>query len=133
MRRLIFASAWVVSAMTAGACAGHVQSAKSPAPTALSPRAEFRATVDSLIGDRNFRSAQWGLIVVDPITHDTLVSHNAGKLFVPASNQKILTSATAIAQLGPEFRFVTRFATNGTVHDATLDGDLIIVGPGPHR
>ena len=128
MRRATFLSALLVSAITSGACAGHIQS--EPAPMPPSARAAFRATVDSLIGDRNFRSAQWGLVVVDPISHDTLLSHNAGKLFVPASNQKILTSATAVAQLGPEFRFVTRFATNGTVHDATLDGDLIIVGRG---
>ena len=128
MRRATFVSALLVSAITSGACAGHIQS--EPAPMPPSARAAFRATVDSLIGDRNFRSAQWGLVVVDPISHDTLLSHNAGKLFVPASNQKILTSATAVAQLGPEFRFVTRFATNGTVHDATLDGDLIIVGRG---
>ena len=128
MRRAIFSGALVVSAITTVACAGHVQS--GPAPTPPSPRAAFRATVDSLVSDRIFRSAQWGLIVVDPITHDTLLSHNAGKLFVPASNQKILTSATAIALLGPEFRFVTRFATNGTVHDATLDGDLIVIGHG---
>ena len=128
MRRATFLSALLASAITSGACAGHIQS--EPAPMPPSARAAFRATVDSLIGDRNFRSAQWGLVVVDPILHDTLLSHNAGKLFVPASNQKILTSATAVAQLGPEFRFVTRFATNGTVHDATLDGDLIIVGRG---
>ena len=128
MRRLIFAAASAISAIITGACAGHVQS--GPAPTPPSPRAALRATVDSLISDRNFRNAQWGLVVVDPITHDTVVSHNAGKLFVPASNQKILTSATAIALLGPEFRFVTRFTTNGTVHDATLDGDLIVIGRG---
>ena len=125
MQRTLIIGTLVASALTSGACAGHLQPGPLP-----SPRAAFRSTVDSLVGDRIFRSAQWGLVVVDPITHDTILSHNAGKLFVPASNQKILTSATALTQLGPEFRFVTRFATNGTVHDATLDGDLIVIGRG---
>ena len=35
----------------------------------------------------------------DAATGDTLYSHNAGKLFMPASNQKLLTGATALAQL----------------------------------
>jgi D-alanyl-D-alanine carboxypeptidase/D-alanyl-D-alanine-endopeptidase (penicillin-binding protein 4) len=125
MQRARILATLVASALASGACAGRMQTAPSP-----SPRTAFRITVDSLVDDRSFRSAQWGLLVVDPITHDTILSHNAGKLFVPASNQKILTSATALALLGPEFRFVTRFATNGTVHDATLDGDLIVIGRG---
>lgn len=49
---------------------------------------------------------------------------------MPASNQKLLTGATALAQLGPGFRFVTRFATNGSLRDSTLDGDLIVIGRG---
>jgi D-alanyl-D-alanine carboxypeptidase/D-alanyl-D-alanine-endopeptidase (penicillin-binding protein 4) len=85
---------------------------------------------DSLIGDPMFRSANWGVLVVDPRNGDTLYSHNAGKLFMPASNEKILTGATALTQLGPDFRFVTRFASNGPQRDSTLDGDLIVIGRG---
>jgi D-alanyl-D-alanine carboxypeptidase/D-alanyl-D-alanine-endopeptidase (penicillin-binding protein 4) len=116
-----------VAVLAAAACGGHTHA------TALAPalsRAALRPYADSLVADPIFRSANWGALVVDPLSGDTLYSHNAGKLFMPASNEKILTGATALAQLGPDFRFVTRFATNGTVHDSTLDGDLIIVGRG---
>jgi D-alanyl-D-alanine carboxypeptidase/D-alanyl-D-alanine-endopeptidase (penicillin-binding protein 4) len=111
----------------AAACGGRTH------VTALAPagsRAALRPYADSLIANPMFRTANWGVLVVDPLSGDTLYSHNAGKLFMPASNQKLLTGATALTQLGPDFRFVTRFATNGPQRDSTLDGDLIVVGRG---
>jgi serine-type D-Ala-D-Ala carboxypeptidase/endopeptidase (penicillin-binding protein 4) len=122
MRRLIL----IAAALTA-ACGGHTRAPLSgPAPV----RTSLRPFADSLIGDPMFRSANWGALIVDPLSHDTLYSRNAGKLFMPASNQKLLTGATALTQLGPDFRFVTRFATNGPTRDSTLDGDLIVIGRG---
>jgi D-alanyl-D-alanine carboxypeptidase/D-alanyl-D-alanine-endopeptidase (penicillin-binding protein 4) len=123
MKRAIVIAAAVFSA----ACGGHTRApASGPAPV----RASLRPFADSLIGDPMFRSANWGVLIVDPQSHDTLYSRNAGKLFMPASNQKLLTGATALTQLGPDFRFVTRFATNGPTRDSTLDGDLIVIGRG---
>jgi D-alanyl-D-alanine carboxypeptidase/D-alanyl-D-alanine-endopeptidase (penicillin-binding protein 4) len=49
---------------------------------------------------------------------------------MPASNQKILTGATALAQLGPDFTFKTRFGYRGTVRNGVLEGDLVVVGRG---
>ncbi|MBK8056367.1 MAG: D-alanyl-D-alanine carboxypeptidase [Gemmatimonadetes bacterium] len=54
-----------------------------------------------MVADPKFRSAQLGILVVDPTTGDTLVSHNAGKLFIPASNQKILTGPRRCTCWGP--------------------------------
>ncbi len=123
MRRFIL----IAAPMLAAACGGHTHaSLNGPSPV----RASLRSFADSLIGDPMFRSANWGALIVDPLSHDTLYSRNAGKLFMPASNQKLLTGATALTQLGPDFRFVTRFATNGPTRDSTLDGDLIVIGRG---
>jgi serine-type D-Ala-D-Ala carboxypeptidase/endopeptidase (penicillin-binding protein 4) len=119
--------ALIAAAAFATACGGHTRaSLNGPAPV----RVALRPFADSLINDPMFRSANWGALIVDPLSHDTLYSRNAGKLFMPASNQKLLTGATALTQLGPDFRFVTRFATNGPTHDSTLDGDLIVIGRG---
>ncbi|MBW7932436.1 MAG: D-alanyl-D-alanine carboxypeptidase/D-alanyl-D-alanine-endopeptidase [Gemmatimonadaceae bacterium] len=102
-----------------------------PSQTHLTPgRAAFRHAVDSMVAQPAFRNANWGVLVVDPATGDTLYSHNAGKLFMPASNQKILTGATALNQLGSGFRFRTAFASNARVVNGSLRGDLIVIGRG---
>ncbi|MDP1890633.1 MAG: D-alanyl-D-alanine carboxypeptidase, partial [Gemmatimonadaceae bacterium] len=99
-----------------------------PSPTR--ERAAFTQALDSMVTQRAFRNANWGIVVVDPARSDTLYSHNAGKLFMPASNQKILTGATALAQLGGDFRFRTEFASNGRLVNGSLRGDLVVVGRG---
>jgi D-alanyl-D-alanine carboxypeptidase/D-alanyl-D-alanine-endopeptidase (penicillin-binding protein 4) len=93
-------------------------------------RAALRASVDSLVTDPMFRNTNWGVLIVDPATRDTLYSRNAGKLFMPASNQKILTAATALAQLGTDYRWTTVFASRGHVVDGVLRGDLVVTGRG---
>jgi D-alanyl-D-alanine carboxypeptidase/D-alanyl-D-alanine-endopeptidase (penicillin-binding protein 4) len=86
--------------------------------------------IDSLTSQPQFRNAHWGVLVVNPRTGDTLYSRNAGKLFMPASNMKIITSAVALAQLGPDYVYRTTFAANGEVRDSLLDGDLVVIGRG---
>jgi len=90
----------------------------------------LRQQIDSLTSQAQFRNAHWGVLVVNPRTGDTIYSKNAGKLFMPASNQKIITSAVALALLGPDYAYRTTFATTGEVRDSLLDGDLIVIGRG---
>jgi D-alanyl-D-alanine carboxypeptidase/D-alanyl-D-alanine-endopeptidase (penicillin-binding protein 4) len=113
-------------------CAPHppAKIAPAPNPAVWNSRADARAAIDSMVNDPQFRNAHWGMLIVDPTSGDTLYSHNAGKLFMPASNQKILTGSTALVQLGPDFRFTTRFATNGDVRNGVLNGDLVVIGRG---
>jgi D-alanyl-D-alanine carboxypeptidase/D-alanyl-D-alanine-endopeptidase (penicillin-binding protein 4) len=77
-----------------------------------------------------FRSAHWGVLVVDPISGDTLYSRNAGKLFLPASNQKLVTGATALARLGAEHTWETRLLAAGAPVRGVLRGDLAVIGSG---
>jgi len=101
-------------------------------PPAASPRARgaLRATVDSLVGNAMFRSAHWGVLIVDPERDDTLYSQNAGKLFMPASNTKIVTGAVALAQLGSAYRYETRILGAAPRRDGVVAGDLVVVGRG---
>jgi D-alanyl-D-alanine carboxypeptidase/D-alanyl-D-alanine-endopeptidase (penicillin-binding protein 4) len=59
-----------------------------------------------------------------------LFSHNADKLFMPASNMKLITGSVALDQLGPDYRFATTYAALGSVRDGTLDGHLLVHGRG---
>jgi len=120
MRRSVF----LVIALTA--CA----SAAAPPSPVLSPLDALRHSIDSLVEDPKFSNAHLGLLIVNPETGDTLYSRNAGKLFMPASNQKILTSAVALAQLGPDYRYRTVIAKRGPLKDSVLTGDLIVIGRG---
>ena len=114
--------------------------ASSPAPFASatgggsSVRAagvsSLRPFVDSLIDSPDFRSANWGILVVDPVRGDTLYSRNADKLFMPASNMKLVTGATALAVLGPDYRWSTTVSARGAVQNGTLAGDLVLRGTG---
>jgi D-alanyl-D-alanine carboxypeptidase/D-alanyl-D-alanine-endopeptidase (penicillin-binding protein 4) len=99
--------------------------------TAAAPRLSgLRAAIDSMVGEPAWRSAHWGILIVDPATGDTLYSRNASKLFMPASNMKIVTGAVALAQLGPDFRFSTTYARRGAMRGDTLAGDLVVIGRG---
>src|SRR5262245_11720845 len=108
------------------------QPAIAPRPGSISTGrdASLRAFIDSMVEAPEFSNAHWGILIVDPERGDTLYSRNAGKLFMPASNMKILTSATALAQLGPDYRYKTTFAARGPVVEGTLVGDLVVTGRG---
>ena len=130
-RAIALATTLPLCALSAGACAsGGAAAGTATTPAPLSDRAALRVAIDSMVGAPEFRNAHWGIVIVDPAKGDTLYSHNAGKLFLPASNQKILTGSTAIAQLGPDYRYHTTFLGRGTVRGGTLDGDLVVVGRG---
>jgi D-alanyl-D-alanine carboxypeptidase/D-alanyl-D-alanine-endopeptidase (penicillin-binding protein 4) len=117
-------------ALPTGVAAAPAPDTARPAPAPPSPRVALRAAIDSLIGDPMFRNAEWGILIVDPDSGDTLYSHNAGKLFLPASNMKIITSTVALAQLGPDYRFRTTFAVHRRPVHGVIQGDLVVIGRG---
>ncbi|QBI19426.1 hypothetical protein ER308_07580 [Egibacter rhizosphaerae] len=67
--------------------------------------------------------------VLDPDGH-LVAGHEPERAVVPASTQKLVTSAAALRELGPEHEFTTRAVATGPIIDGTLEGDLVIVGEG---
>ena len=113
------------------ACAPSRAAVTTPAPVpAPNTVAGLRALVDSLVEAPEFANAHWGVLIVDPARGDTLYSRNADKLFMPASNMKLVTGSVALAQLGPDYRFRTVFAAGGPIRDSVLEGDLLVTGYG---
>ena len=92
--------------------------------------AELRRVADSLVNDPMFRSAMWGILIVDPERGDTLYKHNAGKLLIPASNQKVLIGSVALRTLGADFRYVTTVGSTAPIVEGVLTGDLVVTGSG---
>jgi D-alanyl-D-alanine carboxypeptidase/D-alanyl-D-alanine-endopeptidase (penicillin-binding protein 4) len=133
MRRPFARRAWraalLATSVAVAACGGRV-AAVPTAPVALSAREQLTRDLDSLLSAPAFANAHWGVLVVHPETGDTLYARNADKLFVPASNQKLITGAVTLAQLGPEFRIRTALLATGPVQNGVLKGDLVLVGRG---
>jgi D-alanyl-D-alanine carboxypeptidase/D-alanyl-D-alanine-endopeptidase (penicillin-binding protein 4) len=92
----------------------------------------LRAELDTIIADPAFQNAHWGVMVQSVDNGEILYRHNARKLFMPASNMKLVTGAVALARFGAEHRFHTRIAACGAIDSATgtLLGDLLVVGGG---
>jgi len=117
----------VIPAVLSVACA---TGGAHPSPGPVSARALLRGAIDSMVRQPQFRDAVFGVLIVDPERGDTLYSLNAGKLFMPASNMKIVTGATSLVELGPDYTFRTDFAAGGRVVHDTLQGALIVTGRG---
>lgn len=63
-----------------------------------------------------------GIVVIDVDSGDILFQHKPAAPLVPASNMKLATTAAALLELGPDFKFRTVIGT--------LDDDLVIFGGG---
>jgi serine-type D-Ala-D-Ala carboxypeptidase/endopeptidase (penicillin-binding protein 4) len=85
--------------------------------------------IESLLADPSVSRAHWG-IAVTGLDGTPLYGHDEGKLFRPASNNKIFTTATAMALLGPGKTFDTRIFGNLDAASGTVTGDLTLVGGG---
>ena len=120
----------VFALVFAAACATPMTT--TPSGISVVPRSgtrSLRRAIDSVVNAPEFANGHWGVLVINT-RGDTLYSRNAGKLFMPASNQKILTSAVALTQLGPEYRYRTSFVAHGAIEGGVLNGDLGVVGRG---
>jgi len=82
-----------------------------------------------LLDDPPFDRALWGVSIADP-SGRIAFERNGDRLFVPASNTKLIVSAVAVLLLPAEYRFRTSVYAAGAVTDSTLRGDLVLYGRG---
>jgi D-alanyl-D-alanine carboxypeptidase/D-alanyl-D-alanine-endopeptidase (penicillin-binding protein 4) len=70
-------------------------------------------------------------LVVDRKTGRTVLERNADALFAPASVTKLFSTAAALVELGPNYRFQTPLCRHGEIDaKGTLHGDLILIAQG---
>lgn len=99
----------------------------SPMPAEL---ADLRRDLDRILASSGVRGGKWGILAISLDRGDTLLAVNPDDLMIPASNQKLLTTAAALHALGPDFRYETFLLTEGAVAQEILQGDLVLYGTG---
>jgi D-alanyl-D-alanine carboxypeptidase/D-alanyl-D-alanine-endopeptidase (penicillin-binding protein 4) len=146
-RRILAIGAAFLSCATAAANIAYAQTVPAhPAPPAAhAPPASktpqqrrdsaatnrFSSRVDVALSNPAASKGEWGLLIADAATGETLYALNEDKYFVPASNMKLFSTALALSKLGIDYKFQTTLETRGTIsEDGTLSGDLFLVGRG---
>ncbi len=92
------------------------------------PRAATRQ-LDSLLDAPPFNRNLWGVALVDEKGR-LLYGRNADKLFIPASNTKLVVTTVAAALLPPDWSVETGVYTAAPVTDGVVQGDLVLYGRG---
>ncbi|MEF8939893.1 MAG: D-alanyl-D-alanine carboxypeptidase/D-alanyl-D-alanine-endopeptidase [Salinivenus sp.] len=98
--------------------------------SAPSPTPPLGDRIDDLLRRWEVDEAFWGIAVYDVEAEEMIYSRNPNQSFLPASNQKLITSATALDVLGSTHRYETVLHYNGSTEGAVMSGDLILEGSG---
>lgn len=81
--------------------------------------------------DKDLVHANWGFCLMDAETGEVIYEYNDQKSLMPASTMKLLSTAGALMELGPAFKFQTRLQYAGEIDaNGTLKGNLYIKGGG---
>src|SRR5271169_253586 len=87
--------------------------------------------IDAILSSPDLAHGFWGIEVVAIDTGKVVYAQNADKLFTPASNTKLFTTAAALALIGPDYTSRTTVETSGVLDKyGRLTGDLALVGRG---
>jgi len=93
--------------------------------------ATLQTRITTILAAHGFAGGASGTRVYDLSTHRLLYSRHPGTTLAPASNEKLVTSATALARWGADHRFTTQLYTTGTLDaDGVLHGRLYLKGRG---
>ncbi len=87
--------------------------------------------ISQIINNPLFANAHWGVAIQSLQNGQFVFLQNENKGFMPASNMKLFTTATALVKLGPDFTYQTEIFRSGKIGaDGVLNGDLILRGSG---
>lgn len=87
--------------------------------------------IDKYKNSKLLKNASWSVTAKYLNTGETIVSLNSELALAPASNLKLLTTATALDVLGENHKFKTKIFYDGTIDaNGNLNGNIYIVGGG---
>ncbi len=94
-------------------------------------RSKLELELQKFVTDQTLKNAAVGFVVMDLENGKTVVSHNPNLALVPASTLKLITTASALQILGPNFCYETVLGHTGEVNsEGVLNGSLVIKGSG---
>jgi D-alanyl-D-alanine carboxypeptidase/D-alanyl-D-alanine-endopeptidase (penicillin-binding protein 4) len=98
----------------------------------LATAADLASRLDQIVNNAGALSHAFvGAHVVELSDGRVLYAHNSERLFVPASNMKLFTTALALTRLGADYRLTTQIGANFPMDaEGTLAGDLELIGGG---
>ena len=98
--------------------------------TAPSPKSTLDTSIQQLANDPSLKAGQLGVCVIDVKSGEVLSDYNSAKAMIPASTMKTVTTASALAILGEDYRFQTTLEYDGNISNGTLYGNVYIKGTG---
>lgn len=78
----------------------------------------------------NLKHADISFLVKEISSGQVIMQHREEKVVIPASTMKVVTTATALELLSPDFRFETKLQYAGSIKDSVLYGNIYILGGG---
>jgi PBP4 family serine-type D-alanyl-D-alanine carboxypeptidase len=103
--------------------------AQEPPAAAAAPTLAMR--IDAALAAPGLKNGIAGVLVRSLKDGRVLYEKNPDTALMPASNMKLLTSTTALARLGPDFRYATTVYSTGRIEgNGNLTGDLYLKGTG---
>ena len=92
---------------------------------------DLQSRIQQRLADPAVRRGSIGVKVVSLNSGKVIFEQNSERYFMPASNMKNFTVATAIEKLTPDYRFATRiFASEKPDSTGAIKGDLVVRGSG---
>jgi serine-type D-Ala-D-Ala carboxypeptidase/endopeptidase (penicillin-binding protein 4) len=101
-----------------------------PPQTPSDPVSQLRRDIISVLSDSIFRHTLPSIKIVSLNSGEVLYRKNDTLLMHPASNLKLLTSATALQVLGEDFRFKTSVLADSLQPGGVVHGNLYLKGYG---
>ena len=122
------ALAFLLAAL-APASAGAQRPATTPGG-GVAPGTSLARRVNAIVDRAPLDRAHWGIVVQDARTAEVLYERNADRLFIPASNLKLVVATAAAHLLPADFRLRTSLYATGPLEDGVVRGDLVLYGRG---
>ncbi|BDS12962.1 D-alanyl-D-alanine carboxypeptidase/D-alanyl-D-alanine endopeptidase [Aureispira anguillae] len=96
----------------------------------LNGQTKIELALQSFEKDTDLKFASIGFCAIDINSNKIYAQRSPTKALVPASSMKVITTGSALALLGSDYKFKTFLEYSGSISNGTLNGNLYIRGTG---